>query len=157
MTGSWPKNFILYLAGNGNNIRFWKDNWHLMRILLNQFPPALRFDYTLHVDAKVEVCIVDGKWAIPPHLVHNIQAIITRLNEVDIDLNTDDEIIWRIGNHGEYSLKDTYNALRLVNCTPWCHNHVLFSRCIPRHSFLTWIALHHAMKTKLKMQGWGKE
>ncbi|OVA05568.1 Ribonuclease H domain [Macleaya cordata] len=123
------QNFTLHLIGNEKQTRFWKDSWHPLGVLFDLFPLALQFDSILIVNATVDSCISENTWDIPHHL--------------------------RAGNSGDYSLKDTYEALRPVNPQPWWRHLVWFHRCVPRHSFITWITLHHALKTKDKLIGWG--
>ncbi|KAI3855780.1 hypothetical protein MKX03_033460 [Papaver bracteatum] len=66
-----------------------------------------------------------------------------------------DRVVWTTGSSGDFTLKDTYNALRdKVPKVTW-HSLVWFSNCIPRHCFIVWVALHRGLKTRFKLLSWG--
>ncbi|OVA19562.1 Reverse transcriptase zinc-binding domain [Macleaya cordata] len=151
------RNLIIHRIGDGTTTKFWLDPWHPEGILANRFPHALRYDSILHREALVSTCISNFSWNIPEHLVNNLGNITTRIHEVEIDTGMADELVWKPNPSGEYSLKSAYNVIRPTSTkVPWAKL-VFFSMCIPRHSFIAWMTLHRALKTKYKLRSWGLE
>ncbi|OVA01220.1 Reverse transcriptase zinc-binding domain [Macleaya cordata] len=151
----YASKFIFNIVGKGNTIRFWKDNWHPLGILVERFPLSLRYDSTLHINALVSSCINDDTWLIPSHIQPTLTTLIQGIMNTPIDPLEDDEVTWTAGNSGLYTLKDTYEALRPRTQVVYWSKLVWFKHCIPRHCFITWVALHRRLKTKDKLNSWG--
>ncbi|OVA06141.1 Ribonuclease H domain [Macleaya cordata] len=147
----------LHLVGNGYNIKFWTDHWHPLGVLEDRFPVCLQYDSILHKNASVDSCISSGAWRIPIHLVNNIPEIAYRVHEVEIDSSSDDHIVWMPSADGSFNLKDTYEYIQPVKSEVAWTSLVKYQLSIPRHSFITWVALHRGLKTKYKLFLWGVE
>ncbi|KAF5208114.1 hypothetical protein FRX31_002302 [Thalictrum thalictroides] len=76
------------------------------------------------------------------------------LQEVSIG-GGQDEVIWNISLIGHYSMKETYEALRVTKQPVSWHQLIWFSNRIPRHSFIAWMAVQGGLKTLSKLREWG--
>lgn len=77
------------------------------------------------------------------------------LQGVDFDSREEDLCIWKASAIGEFSMKQTYNALSgTVEEVNW-HHIVWFKNRIPRHSIICWLACLRRLKTRSKLHRWG--
>ncbi|KAI3880019.1 hypothetical protein MKW92_024786 [Papaver armeniacum] len=76
---------------------------------------------------------------------------------VQTDHLIEDRIVWTAGQGGDYTLRDTYNALRAKGTKKNWKSIVWFAHCIPRHCFIVWVALNRGLKTRFKLLSWGMD
>ncbi|KAI3856063.1 hypothetical protein MKX03_009604 [Papaver bracteatum] len=69
----------------------------------------------------------------------------------------EDRIVWTTVDSGDYTLRDTYNALRGNVSKVFWQSLVWFSNCIPKHCFIVWVTLNRGLKTISKLLSWGME
>ncbi|GJV98361.1 RNA-directed DNA polymerase, eukaryota, reverse transcriptase zinc-binding domain protein [Tanacetum coccineum] len=73
-----------------------------------------------------------------------------------LDHDRDDMALW-FNKHNEevrFSVKEAWRVLRTdVPKVLWC-KHVWFSQCIPRHSFILWMAIKGRLKTQDRISRW---
>lgn len=109
---------------------------------------------TPHKQARVDSIIRDNQWSVPSSMNVHMAAVLDKLQEVAISPGFEDTKVRTASVSGVYTLKETYNAIRQVgNQTPWARL-VWFSNCIPKHSFITRMALRRALKTQNKLVQW---
>lgn len=147
--------FVLHLIGNGRGTKLWKDRWLPQGNLLSLFPPHFTYDTEHHIDATVSSCLLNDAWSLSPNLVNVLGSIGSDVMSVKTDHFFEDRVVWTASKSGDYTLKDTYNAIRPHSDTKEWHSLVWFSNCIPRQCFISWIALHRGLKTRFKLLSWG--
>lgn len=132
------RKYILSLIGNGESTSLWKDVWLRQGNLMNIFPTHMSYDSAHNADAKVSSCLVNGHWHLSPNLSHALGEVSEAITRVKTDRLLEDKIVWTAGHSGDYTLKETYNALRHKN--PILDWNVLlwFPHCIPRHWFIVY-------------------
>ncbi|XP_059636522.1 uncharacterized protein LOC132278689 [Cornus florida] len=65
-----------------------------------------------------------------------------------INTGSRDKVVWTLSPTGKFCLKQAYNALLPPAPLSICTNIIWFSKHIPRHAFVTWLALHNRLYTK---------
>jgi hypothetical protein len=106
------KEYVLNAIGNGENTLFWKDPWHPAGILIESFHQELRYDSTLHLNAKVAAIIDNGAWSIPTAISQTMADPWAQLEGIQIRQEEDDDIIWTPSQDGFYSLASTVDHMR---------------------------------------------
>lgn len=145
--------FFLQLIGNGEDTKLWKDKWLPQGNLLSLFPQHLLYDSVHHLDARVSTCLTNGEWSLTPELRKCLWLHCwgySAKKKVDCLL-----LIELFGLLFWYLHPEGYNALRPHAPKKNWQSLVWFSHCIPRHCFITWMALHRGLKTRYKLLSWG--
>ncbi|XP_026414120.1 uncharacterized protein LOC113309821 [Papaver somniferum] len=107
-------------------------------------------------ELKVADFMVDGILTFPycnhlPHCddCHNI------LQGVDYNIRDEDKVIWKGSKKGDFSMKETFQALTGDIIEVGWTKLVWFKNNIPINSFICWLTCHRRLKTKAKLQRWG--
>ncbi|XP_050233424.1 uncharacterized protein LOC126681910 [Mercurialis annua] len=109
-----------------------------------------------NTDAKISDVIRNGCWSFPDAMddvtLHAWEFI--QRNFVIIDLDKD-KIIFKLVKNDMFSIKAAWNFL-----SPEVHHVSWYALLwkppvVPRHSFITWLAIHNGLKTRDKLFRWG--
>jgi len=56
------RHFIKFFVGDGSQIHFWFDDWHLNWVLHAKYGPRVIYDAQRKLDAQLSTIIKDGQW-----------------------------------------------------------------------------------------------
>ncbi|GKF10388.1 RNA-directed DNA polymerase, eukaryota, reverse transcriptase zinc-binding domain protein, partial [Tanacetum coccineum] len=97
-------------------------------------------------------------WDSPADLVCKFDALSVITPPCLIEGKAD-KVVWRnnMGRHKEFSAFSVWNDIRSgSDLVPWS-GRVWFSQCIPRHSFMLWLAILGRLKTHDTMGHWERK
>ncbi|GJU79607.1 sucrose synthase [Tanacetum coccineum] len=97
-------------------------------------------------------------WDSPADLVCKFDALSVITPPCLIEGKAD-KVVWRnnMGRHKEFSASAVWNDIRSgSDLVPWSRR-VWFSQCIPRHSFMLWLAILGRLKTHDTMGHWERK
>ncbi|XP_071694787.1 uncharacterized protein [Rutidosis leptorrhynchoides] len=141
------RKFFFFEVGNGENISVWFDNWcengPLSEVISRRSIHAAGF----HPNDKLCDIWHNNAWTWPIER-HNLYHVINNTNQVIIR-NTHDRLCWRdlSGNLCPFSVNIAWNSIRhCATDVDWFYI-VWFAHCIPRHSFVLWLAMGNRLKT----------
>ena len=141
------KPLILHKVGTGSGTFLWYDNWHPLGPLLDKFGPSIAYDAALSLNAKVSDVIHNDDWNWPQTNTLQLMTIRDNLHLLPSPSDTQDVIRWLPSPNGLFSLAHTWDQVRDHGPkVPW-HRLIWFPGNIPRHSFISWLAILHRLST----------
>lgn len=148
--------WIKILPGNGEDTRFWSDNWSPfgnLRLFL-----GLPSNSSLGIpnSATLHDLYRHDHWRIPHPRSESQLSLHVYLSTITLSEASD---VYEWSPQGaplsSYSTGLVYDQIKHHQpIVPW-HSVVWFSRGIPRHIFLTWLTVLDRCPTKDRMQRWG--
>ncbi|KAF5176850.1 hypothetical protein FRX31_033562 [Thalictrum thalictroides] len=100
----------IHCIGDGQRTKFWLDPWLGTGTLQDQFLEV--HDSLCNKNVRVASMITNGRWTFPKHIRVHIQEIARQAEEYIQIGGGADEVVWTPSMHGEFNLKDTYEAIR---------------------------------------------
>ncbi|GKF28998.1 putative RNA-directed DNA polymerase, partial [Tanacetum coccineum] len=134
---------IIHKIGDGRNTSLWFDIWHPICPLSDFISKRM-----IAMKCKVADVIKNGEWDWPLELSSVFDALLIISPPCIID-GKKDKVVWKSnkGRHYDFSVSRVWEDIRKGgSLVPWS-NLVWFSQCIPRHSFMLWLAIHRKLKT----------
>ncbi|GJW36359.1 RNA-directed DNA polymerase, eukaryota, reverse transcriptase zinc-binding domain protein [Tanacetum coccineum] len=112
------------------NTSLWFDDWHPICPLSNFISSRKIYYAGLSLKTNVADVVDNGRWIWPKSLSDEFDGL-TAIDPPTLINGKNDKILWKInsGRHKDFS-------------------------CIPRHSFVVWLAIHGRLKTHDKMRAW---
>ncbi|XP_026377950.1 uncharacterized protein LOC113272312 [Papaver somniferum] len=130
------------------------SSWYWRRILEHREIAKNHIEVLLD-ESKVAAFISNGHWYFPDFMEEEIQEVVQQISLSDFNSLEKDQIYWNSSTISQFSIKATYIAISDHLPKPFWNNLVWFKKHIPRHSFITWLALHKRLKTRSKLFKWG--
>lgn len=142
------KAYFKVQLGNGKNTSFWYDNW-LPIGPLSDYITDVDIDF-LGINKNITVVNMNrrGSWRIPNSLYGLIPNLETALKSVKLK-DCDDKVFWFPGT--VFSVKSAYACLQGVNPKVKWAKIIWDSRCIPKHSFISWLAFKNKISTRINL------
>nr|GFB24883.1 hypothetical protein [Tanacetum cinerariifolium] len=143
--------------GDGKNTSLWFDNWHAICPLSDFISKRKIFASGLSLGCKVADVIRNGAWEWPGSISNSFDVLSVIPPPVLVH-DKFDVVRWksRNGNLCNFSISTVWDDIRrYVALVPWAKI-VMFSQCIPRHSFMMWLAFLDRPKTHDNMHHWDK-
>ena len=144
----WPlaRQFLIYEVGLDISAKFWFDDWTSLRPLIQLVSDRGRAVCGLHINSCISDGSSNGKWWISHVLSRS--PIISLMKQClhDAGISLSPHFILLASNTWEH----VYNILE-VN---W-YQVVWFKESIPKHAFLTWIAIRDRLPTRDRIHRWG--
>ncbi|GKA80680.1 RNA-directed DNA polymerase, eukaryota, reverse transcriptase zinc-binding domain protein [Tanacetum coccineum] len=149
------RNHIIHKIGNGSDTSLWFDNWNAICPLSDYISKRNIYSAGLRLDCEVSDVIVDGKWCWPDELSKSFDAL-SLIPPPVLDPEIKDKVVWRnrCGRNGCFSVSEVWNDIRDYGGLVAWSKLIWFSQCIPRHSFMVWLAVHGRLKTHDTMKTW---
>ncbi|GJW88663.1 RNA-directed DNA polymerase, eukaryota, reverse transcriptase zinc-binding domain protein [Tanacetum coccineum] len=146
---------VLWKIGDGNSVNAWYDNWNKAGPLNGIVTPREIYDAGMNIDTTVAELSVSGEGEWPEGWENEYPILnlykIPRLQEGKVD-----EIVW-VDNSGQERVFGTRCVWKDLCCSgskvEW-HKIVWFSECIPRHSFIVWLAIQNRLNTQDRIAIW---
>lgn len=140
---------------NGENARFWSDNWTPFGDLYTHLSGS---NSRLGISNRATVSSLhpDGSWALPPARTEAQIQLYAYLTTVTFT-EQEDYYEWEINGITSASFKTgtLYDYLsEQAPDVPWFAA-IWISRAIPRHSFHAWLVLQNRLPTRDRMIRWG--
>ncbi|XP_050207652.1 uncharacterized protein LOC126657072 [Mercurialis annua] len=146
---------VSYKLGKGN-CSFWFDPWLCGKAICDEYP-AISLE---EADIPKIACVKDfwrrGSWNLPEPIDEQIDLLWNRIqNNFAIDDERDDEVSWKFSKSGKFSINSAWDYFRTkYPKVPWWKI-IWGSGCIPKHSFIAWLAIKKSLKTRDKLKRWG--
>lgn len=143
----WPVllSNIQWLVGNGNNIRFWKDNW-----LGEELVKTLNFDVDVldFLNDKVSTFIFNGEWKLPDSFWQVYPATAHAIFSSPLPLDCiEDKVIWAAEASGSLTSSSAYQTLSPhLPATAWGRR-IWHGAIQPCKSVVSWKVLHKKILT----------
>ncbi|GJU32844.1 reverse transcriptase zinc-binding domain-containing protein, partial [Tanacetum coccineum] len=102
--------------------------------------------------------IVNGRWSWLEEWSNKF-PLITSLEVPSIEEEREDKIVWktRFGQEVEFSMRQVNIDFTIQNPkVPWWKL-VWYSQCIPKQSFILWLAIQDRLTTQDKLRRWGNQ
>ncbi|GKC71408.1 RNA-directed DNA polymerase, eukaryota, reverse transcriptase zinc-binding domain protein, partial [Tanacetum coccineum] len=139
------------IIGNGIDTSIWFDNWSNSGQLFQFLSHRDLYDARLKGDMKVNKMINNGQWKWLEEwyekfpMITNI-AVLVLVDEIA------DRIIWkdRNGKDMKFSVHTAYNDMIDQHPVVSWWKLIWFSQCIPKHSFIVWLAFRDRLSTQDK-------
>lgn len=110
------------------------------------------FDARSKLDAKLSSVLIDGQWHWLP--ARSEQLVDIQSNLCLVDIGERDQPRWVISKDGKFSCSATWDAIRdKYDLVDWFQL-VWFPLAVPKHSFLSWLAIKNALITGERMLRW---
>ncbi|GJT92143.1 RNA-directed DNA polymerase, eukaryota, reverse transcriptase zinc-binding domain protein [Tanacetum coccineum] len=144
-----------YKIGNGRGCFIWYDRWHsngpICRLISNDVIKSSGFN----LNAKVADLVSNNNWNWPNDWSVRFKEVVDVPVPV-LDQDRDDMALWFDKQNVEvrFSVKEVWRVLRPDVPKVLWHKHVWFSQCIPRHSFIIWMAIKGRLKTQDRISRW---
>ncbi|GKB63682.1 hypothetical protein Tco_0919868 [Tanacetum coccineum] len=133
---------MFHNIGDEKSTSLWFDNWHAICPLSN-FISKKRIDSSgLSLGSKVADVIKNGVWDWPMEITKTFDAL-TIISPPCLVKGKHDKVVWKSikGVKFDFSLSRVWDDIRRFSpFIPWS-SLVWFSQCIPRHSFMLWLAI----------------
>ncbi|XP_023753688.1 uncharacterized protein LOC128134196 [Lactuca sativa] len=146
---------VVVCVGNGRNTALWHDWWHPIGILCTIIP---RRDWVSNglSDSSLVCDVLDfDTYSWPVEWVNKFPGL-TDAPMFCIDSNMNDVVGWRDkkGICRKFSCKQVWSDLNnFGDIVPW-FDIVWYNNCIPRNSFILWMAVLNRLKTQDRVRGW---
>ena len=84
-----------------------------------------------------------------------IRGLLIRLRDVKLS-SEEDGVIWKVGGHGKYGVKEAYNGLVVINACDFPHRGVWVNKVPTKVAFFAWEAAWGKILTldRLQKRGW---
>lgn len=135
------------MIGNGNNTSLWFDPWlHGAPIASGPHDPIICHS-GLHLNAHVNDIINGNCWSLPSSNFHPIVELRARILAYGQPSIHEDISLWDGIKLSQLKVSNIYSSIRLALPTvPW-HCIVWYPSCVPRFSFILWLAFKKRLKT----------
>ncbi|RVW90897.1 Urease [Vitis vinifera] len=159
----WCWENIKFKVGKGTRIKFWSDQWCGNERLSHAFPQL----YEMAVNKNATVNEMwdhsngPGGWNLRFHRDFNdwemdmIRGLLIRLRDVKLS-SEEDGVLWKVGGHGKYGVKEAYNGLVVINACDFPHRGVWVNKVPTKVAFFAWEAAWGKILTldRLQKRGW---
>ncbi|GKV09536.1 hypothetical protein SLEP1_g21022 [Rubroshorea leprosula] len=149
------RKLIKHIPGDGKDIYLWHDNWHPSGPLVENFGARIVQDSGFSSQAKLEVVVNGNFWKRPPtHSPQLLDIQIALCDRLYPKKRDKDTVIWIPSTSRTYTTGRTWHWIKSKQSkVPW-HRLVWFSRQIPKHSFISWLAILDRLTTKARQKKW---
>ena len=148
---------IFFKLRNGKTTSAWYDKWCLEGPLCDFLSARDIYDARFKVDYSVADIIKQGEWCWPAEWLDRYPQL-SNIKVPDLNDNDCDEAMWVTdsGVRTKYKTKTVWNDISGSNNgakVKWC-SMIWFSQCIPRHTFVLWMAVQERLMTQDKIAKW---
>ncbi|GKC28564.1 RNA-directed DNA polymerase, eukaryota, reverse transcriptase zinc-binding domain protein [Tanacetum coccineum] len=146
---------IRWKIGNGKSINVWQDNWCSVSPLSDFIGTRDIYDAILSLNCSVNDIINNGEWKWPEEWINDF-AEIDQIQVPILDENVEDRAVWRSNNGIEKSFKISTvwkDISQQEEKVDW-HPLVWFNQSIPKHAFVTWLAIQGRLMTQDRLRVW---
>ncbi|GLT48179.1 hypothetical protein SLA2020_218200 [Shorea laevis] len=146
---------IKHMIGNGENTFLWFDFWHPTGPLLEVYGQKIVQDTAIPLQAKLSQVVQGNFWKWPPaRSPELLQIQIALCGNLYPNEAVEDSVIWLASPSGSFKTGYTWNHLREKQAkVPWFRL-VWFANSIPKHSFMSWLAILDRLSTKARQKSW---
>ncbi|GJT68149.1 RNA-directed DNA polymerase, eukaryota, reverse transcriptase zinc-binding domain protein [Tanacetum coccineum] len=146
---------VWWKCGNGESINVWHDNWCQASPLSDFINTRDIYDARLSNTSTVREVIQDGRWKWPD----DWSTEFAELGQLQVPIINDgimDKALWRSGNgmENEFKVSNVWKDMRSDEQKVDWYLLVWFAQNIPRHAFVTWLAIQNSLMTQDKLKVW---
>ncbi|XP_050229139.1 uncharacterized protein LOC126678280 [Mercurialis annua] len=149
------KQGMVYNLGKGE-ISFWHDPWIEGKALVELYPSACISDADIPKNTRVKDVWRRGNWNFPDPFDEVTEGMWNMIAEKhSIQADREDSISWNFIKNRMFTIKSAMNHIRpQFDEVSWWK--VMWrTGCVPRHSFIAWLAVKNKLRTRDKLKRWG--
>ncbi|GKV39485.1 hypothetical protein SLEP1_g47243 [Rubroshorea leprosula] len=152
---SLAKYLVKHIVGTGDSIYLWHDFWHPNGPLIEVYGQKIVYDAAIPSQAKLSQVIQGDFWKWPPaRSPALLQIQIALCGVLYPNQSTADSVTWLASTSGSFKTGSTWNYLRDKGTKVQWFRLVWFSHSIPRHCFISWLAILNRLSTKARQKRW---
>lgn len=146
--------FFKTKIGNGLSTFFWQDSWIGDIPLASRITPRDIAAMGSSGNVKVDEYFVNNEWCWPSGLIAMFPEI--NFSQVAPLVIESGEVNWvsRRGKIGKFQTKQAWKDMVVSQPIVDWFGLVWFSNCIPKFSFILWLAIKKKLMTQDRMQNW---
>nr|GEZ52222.1 RNA-directed DNA polymerase, eukaryota, reverse transcriptase zinc-binding domain protein [Tanacetum cinerariifolium] len=113
------------------------------------------YSSNLDISAKVIDLIDNNSWSWPIDWVSEYDDVLN-VPVSALNCKVEDRTYWcnKKGKEKHFSVSEVWKAIKCEYPKVIWYRHVWFSQCMPRHAFITWLAVKERPKTRDKLTKW---
>ncbi|GJU10211.1 RNA-directed DNA polymerase, eukaryota, reverse transcriptase zinc-binding domain protein [Tanacetum coccineum] len=145
---------IRHKIGNGRNISAWYDRWNDNQALINHISKREVCLAGFNDQSKLCDIVNDNKWKWPDDWLVKYNFLLNIL--VPTLKDEPDKVLWatKQGKLVKFSTNQVWRDIRSDGNKVQWDKLVWFSQCIPRHTFILWLAIKEKLITQDKLLQW---
>ncbi|GKC32155.1 RNA-directed DNA polymerase, eukaryota, reverse transcriptase zinc-binding domain protein [Tanacetum coccineum] len=147
------RGFVRTKIGNGKTCNIWFDVWHDRGPLCSVIDQRAIVRTNLSLSAKVNDFVCNSVWTWPNGWLYEFGEVLN-IHVPTFNNDLDDKVVWfnKKGKEKFFSMNEDWKGIRRNAPKVIWYKHVWFSLCVPRHSFILWMALKGKLKTQDNIQ-----
>ncbi|GKV18822.1 hypothetical protein SLEP1_g29154 [Rubroshorea leprosula] len=148
------RKLIKHVPVNGMDTYIWHDHWHPCGPLLETYGDSIVRDTGIPSQAKL-ACVISGNfWKWPSARSPQLVQIQMHLFSIWPKQSEKDQVLWVPSTSRSYKAGQTWNWLRRKQGRKAWHKLIWFYQAIPKHSFISWLAILNRLTTKVRQKQW---
>ncbi|CAA7016344.1 unnamed protein product [Microthlaspi erraticum] len=152
--------FLVCQVVSGRSALFWLDNWTALGPLIDIIGANGPRISGIPRMATVSQALVDGSWSLPRGR-HPITVLLRNCLPPPPVFNTQSSVdiyLWKNDQNsppGKFSMAKTWKSIHpSPRRVPW-YDAVWFKEHVPKHAFISWLAVLNRLVTRDRMRSWG--
>nr|GEZ70319.1 hypothetical protein [Tanacetum cinerariifolium] len=144
---------VLWKIRDGKTVNAWYDNWSPRGPLCDTITTTEIYDACMNIDTTVAelVNIGNGNW---PDGWVNEYPILNQYKFLCLQKGMKDDIVWVDNAERMFGVKYVWKDLCYDASNVEWHKIVWFSKCIPGHAFVVWMAIQNILSTQDRIAIW---
>ncbi|XP_050211980.1 uncharacterized protein LOC126662137 [Mercurialis annua] len=134
-------------------------NWRSLiklRTLKDLYPEMSISDADVPKQAKVNEVWHSGRWRLPDPMNEQTEEAWNLIKgQYKIENDKNDSIVWKHGKSGKFSINSAYDHFRSHYPNVMWWKVIWNAGPVPKHAFISWLAIKHRLKTRDKLFKWG--
>ena len=149
------RNFVMYKIGDGRRCFFWFDRWNDKGPLCNLINYSALVLNNTEIKMKVAEVVSGGNWNWPQGWNNRFGDVLD-IQVPIISEDLDDTVVWvnKKGKVKNFCVNEVWKAMKTNYPKVIWYEHVWFNQCVPRHSFILWMAVKGKLKTQDRISRW---
>ncbi|GJU23245.1 RNA-directed DNA polymerase, eukaryota, reverse transcriptase zinc-binding domain protein [Tanacetum coccineum] len=149
------RQYVKTKIGDGKTCNVWFDVWHEKWPLSRDINKDTITTAHLSLSSKVRDMVSGSVWRWPKEWDGRYEEVLN-VQVPTFYENATDKVIWvnRKGKEKTVSVNEVWKGIRNNYPKVIWYKHVWFTQCIPRHSFILWMAVRGILKTQDKLSKW---
>ncbi|GJW60631.1 heat stress transcription factor B-4-like protein [Tanacetum coccineum] len=146
---------IWWKIGNGRKVNVWHDTWSSVCPLSGFIGTRDMYDARLKNDCTISEVVKDGKWCWPKDWNNEFNSL--QQLQVPVILNEkEDYAVWvnNLVHKMKFKTSDVWKDMCVNDPKVEWYKMIWFSHAIPRHAFVSWLAVQRRLMTQDRVQIW---
>ncbi|GKC87812.1 reverse transcriptase zinc-binding domain-containing protein [Tanacetum coccineum] len=149
------KQHVLCELGNGKTFSAWYDKWCQIGPLSRYITSRELYNVRLAKESSVADTIKNGNWIWPTEWYEKY-PVLRQVQVPTLDEKGRDKIVWITNTRvtKKFSVSTVWKDISTTKPKVAWSSLVWFSQCVPKHSFVLWMAIQNKLMTQDKILMW---